>query len=89
MLSIEWDVVAFFALGLALLYGLGWLLLVPLRRLGWFFLNSLLGILALLLLDSVGGQIGLTAVANPFSAALTGLLGLPGLCLVLAIQNLL
>lgn len=52
-------------------------------------LNSLAGILALLFLNSFGGFLGLTAVANPFSAVLTGFLGLPGLGLVLLIQNLL
>ena len=46
MLAIEWEVVLFFALGVLLLYGLGWLLLVPFRRVLWFLLNSLAGILA-------------------------------------------
>lgn len=89
MLAIEWEVVLFFALGVLLLYGLGWLLLVPFRRVLWFLLNSLAGILALLFLNSFGGFLGLTAVANPFSAVLIGFLGLPGLGLVLLIQNLL
>lgn len=89
MLQVEWEVVLFFAVGLLLLYGLGWLLLVPLRRLGWFFLNSLLGIFALYLLRRFGQGLGLVAAINPFSALLTGFLGLPGLCLTLLIQNLL
>ncbi|MDR2514863.1 MAG: pro-sigmaK processing inhibitor BofA family protein [Christensenellaceae bacterium] len=89
MFSIEWDVVIFFALGILILYGVGWLLLVPLRRVLWFLFNSIAGILSLLLLGSLGSEIGIVAVANPFSALITGFLGLPGLVLVLLIQNLL
>ena len=55
-LSVSWEVVLFFALGIAQL---------------------------------AGGGFGLTAVINPFSAILTGFLGLPGVALVLLIQNLL
>ncbi|MDR3085507.1 MAG: pro-sigmaK processing inhibitor BofA family protein [Christensenellaceae bacterium] len=89
MLSIEWDVVVFFIVGILILYGVGWLLLVPLRRVLWFLFNSIAGILSLLLLGSLGSGIGIVAVANPFSAVMTGFLGLPGLVLVLLIQNLL
>ena len=85
---ISWEVIAFFALGMALLYGLGWLLLVPLRKGLWFLFNSLVGGVLLFVCQSLGQGIGLTAVVNPFSAILTGFLGLPGVGLVLIIQNL-
>ncbi len=88
MLTIEWDVVLFFAVGVLLLYGLGWLLLVPFKSMLWFLGNSLAGCAALLLLQNLGGSWGLAACANPFSAVLTGFLGLPGLALTLILQNL-
>ena len=77
-LSVSWEVVLFFALGMVLLYGVGWLLLVPLKKGLWFLFNSL-----------VGQGWGIVAVINPFSAILTGFLGIPGVGLVLLIQNLL
>ena len=88
-LSVSWEVVLFFALGMLLLYGVGWLLLVPLKKGLWFLFNSLVGGLLLWMLSLLGEQIALVAVVNPFSAILTGFLGIPGVGLVLVIQNLL
>ena len=88
-LSVSWEVVLFFALGMALLYGIGWLLLVPFRKGLWFLFNSLVGGLILWIVSQIGGRYGITAVINPFSAILTGFLGLPGVLLTLLIQNLL
>ena len=88
-IAIKWEVVLFFALGMVLLYGVGWLLLVPLKKGLWFLFNSLTGGLALWALSLMGESWGLVSVVNPFSAILTGFLGIPGVGLVLAIQNLL
>ncbi len=88
-LSISWEVVLFFVLGMALLYGVGWLLLVPLRKGLWFVFNSLVGGVALWVVSLLAESWGMVALVNPFSALLTGFLGLPGVGLVLAIQNLL
>ena len=41
------------------------------------------------ILSLLGERFGLVAVINPFSAILTGFLGIPGVGLVLVIQNLL
>ena len=88
-LSISWEVVLFFALGMALLYGVGWLLLVPFQKGLYFLFNSLVGGLLLWMASLVGGNFGLVAVIKPFSAILTGFLGIPGVALTLLIQNLL
>lgn len=89
MVQIEWTVVLWFGLGMVLLYGLGWLLLVPLKRVLWFLLNSLAGIVILLVLSALTPHTGIVAVPNPFSAVLAGFLGIPGVVLTLLIQNLL
>lgn len=88
-LSVSWEVVLFFALGMVLLYGVGWLLLVPLKKGLWFLFNSLVGGLMLWVVSLVGQGWGIVAVINPFSAILTGFLGIPGVGLVLLIQNIL
>ena len=48
-----------------------------------------MGGLLLWVLSLLGERLGLVAVVNPFSAILTGFLGIPGVGLVLVIQNLL
>ena len=88
-LSVSWEVVLFFALGMLLLYGVGWLLLVPLKKGLWFLFNSLVGGLMLWMISLFGESLGIVAMVNPFSAILTGFLGIPGVGLVLVIQNLL
>lgn len=88
-LSVSWEVVLFFALGMLLLYGVGWLLLVPLKKGLWFLFNSLVGGLMLWMISLFGENLGIVAMVNPFSAILTGFLGIPGVGLVLVIQNLL
>lgn len=88
-LSISWEVVLFFVLGMLLLYGMGWLLLVPLKKGLWFLFNSMVGGLILWCLSLLSEKMDIVAVINPFAAVLTGFLGVPGAGLVLAIQNLL
>lgn len=88
-IAVSWEVVLFFALGMVLLYGMGWLLLVPLRKGLWFLFNSMVGGLLLWVVSLLGKHWGMVSLINPFSAILTGFLGVPGVGLVLAIQNLL
>ena len=61
-LSVSWEVVLFFALGMLLLYGVGWLLLVPLKKGLWFLFNSLVGGLLLWIAQLAGGGFGAGAV---------------------------
>ena len=86
---ISWELVVSFALGLMLLYLIGWLLLVPMRFLWRLLAGSLLGALALWLINHFGLLVGFSVPLNPFTALITGLLGLPGLALVIALTRLL
>ena len=86
---VTWELVVSFALGLALLYLIGWLLLVPMRFLWRLLAGSLLGGLALWLVNHFGALVNFSLPLNPFTALLTGLLGLPGLALVAALDALL
>ncbi len=86
-LFVSWPVILYFLLGVVLLYGVGWLLMVPLKKGLFFLFNSGLGLLVLWILDFFTEKYGFSAVINPFSAILTGFLGLPGVGLALLIQN--
>ena len=88
-LFVSFPVILYFLLGVLLLYALGWLLMVPLKKGLFFLFNSGLGLLILWILGFFSEKYGFSAVINPFSAILTGFLGLPGVLLTLAIQNLL
>jgi inhibitor of the pro-sigma K processing machinery len=86
---IPWELVVSFALGLGLLYAIGWLLLVPMRFLWRLIAGGLMGALALWLINQLSGITGVTIAINPFTALSVGFLGLPGAALVIALQYLL
>ena len=58
----------------------------PLRLLGRVAANTLLGFGALALLDLTGGITGVTLGVNPLNALVIGVLGIPGLGLLLLLQ---
>ena len=86
---ISWELVVSFALGLALLYLIGWLLLVPMKFLWRLLAGGVLGALTLMLVNLVGGLFGFSVAVNPFTAMAVGFLGLPGAVLVILLQILL
>lgn len=86
---ITWELVVSFALGLVLLYLIGYLLLVPMRFLWRLLAGSLLGGLALWIVNHFGALFGFSVPLNPLTALITGALGLPGFLLVVALTYLL
>ena len=86
---ISWELIVSFALGLALLYLIGWLLLVPMKFLWRLLAGGVLGALTLMLVNLVGGLFGFQVAVNPFTAMAVGFLGLPGAVLVILLQILL
>ncbi len=60
--------------------------LSPLRTLTKLLVNTALGFGALLLLRWLGGYIGVTLGINLFNALVVGILGLPGLGLLLMLK---
>ncbi len=77
-----------------LAYSVGLLLLVIfcrifIRPIKWvlkLLINGILGGLILAAVNFVGGFAGLTIIINPLSALLSGLLGVPGIILVVILQ---
>ena len=88
-MQIPWELVLSFAIGLALLCLIGYLLLVPMRFMWRLMAGGVLGALALGLVNMVGGLMGFGVEINPFTAMAVGFLGLPGAALVVALQLLL
>lgn len=88
-LNIPFDIVIAYAAGLAILYFVGWLLLVRFKFLLRWMLNGLLGGVALWALNQVGRLIGVTMAVNPVTALTAGFLGVPGVILILFLQFIL
>ncbi len=78
-----------YVVGLAVLYLIGWLLLVPLKFLSKLMLNALAGGVLLVIISMVGGLFQLTVTVNVFTALLAGFLGVPGVVLVVLLPMLL
>ena len=85
---IPWELVLSFAIGLALLCLIGYLLLAPMRPMSRLVAGCVLGALALAVVNALGGLIGIHVEVNPFTAMAVGFLGLPGAALVIALQLL-
>ena len=81
-MQIPWELVLSFAIGLALLGLIGYLLLVPMRFMWRLLAGGVLGALALLVMNLLGSLAGFTVEINPFTAMAVGFLGLPGAALV-------
>lgn len=85
-LNIQPEIVLYFILGMALLYGLGWLLLVPGKKILRLLINSMLGAALMALVNWIGGYWDYSITLNPFVALLIGFLGMPGVALAAVLQ---
>ena len=88
-MGIPFGVVIGYAAGLVLLYLVGWLLLVPLKKLLKLIYNGILGGIILWVLNLVGGLINVRVAINPITALIVGFLGVPGIILILLLQFIL
>ena len=78
-----------FAFGLFLLYLIGMLLVIPIKLIFRLIANGIMGGILLLIVNLIGGFIGLSLIINPITAIIAGILGIPGVVLLLIIQNIL
>ena len=88
-MQIPWELVLSFAIGLALLCLIGYLLLVPMRFMWRLVAGGVMGALVLMMVNLLGGLVGFKVEINPFTAMAVGFLGLPGAALVVALRVLL
>lgn len=78
-----------FLLGLVLLYIIGLILVIPIKVIFKLIINGLIGGLILFLFNLVGGLFGIAIAINPLNAIIVGLLGVPGVVLLLILQVIL
>lgn len=80
------SVVMSYLLGVILLYFIARLLYVPLKSLAKLIFNAIIGGLMLAVLNLVGSFWGLYLAINPITALIVGLLGLPGVLLLVVLR---
>lgn len=75
-----------YILGLLILFVVTKIFFKPIKFLIRLIANSILGALALWLINLLRPLIGIYIGINPITALVTGLLGIPGICLLLLLQ---
>ena len=88
MPAMEFNVVIAYVFGLIVLYLVGWILLGPLKMMMKLLYNGVLGGLTLILLNFFGGFVGINIGVNPLTAITSGILGIPGIAMLLILQYL-
>ena len=71
-----------YAFGMLVVYTLGRFLLVPLKWILRCLISSLLGGLVIVLINTVFASWGVFIPLNTITAAITGILGVPGLIMI-------
>lgn len=88
-LGLTWGVVAIYGAGLGALYLFGRIFAMPIKWILRLLANALLGGAVLIAINVVGGPLGFHIGINPVTALVVGLLGLPGVLLLLLLSLLL
>lgn len=78
-----------YVVGLILIYVCCWIFIRPLKWLFKLLFNGVLGGLILVAINFIGSFAGLHITINPLSALITGLLGVPGVVLIIILQFIL
>ncbi|EOD00576.1 pro-sigmaK processing inhibitor BofA family protein [Caldisalinibacter kiritimatiensis] len=85
-MGLEVSVIVAYFVGILLLFIIGWLILIPLKFIFKLIINGIIGGVVLILLNFIGGFIGIHIGVNPITALIVGVLGVPGILLILIVQ---
>ncbi|MGE5329371.1 MAG: pro-sigmaK processing inhibitor BofA family protein [Deltaproteobacteria bacterium] len=85
-MGIETNTLLAYVFGLIVLYVIGKILIVPLKFLVKLFINAALGGIVLWLLNVFGGSVGINIGINVITAIVVGVLGIPGVILLVILN---
>ena len=74
-----------YVVGILLVALICFILTKPVKWIVKLILNGILGGIMLIIINAVGGSVGLTIPINPISALVSGILGFPGVILLVLI----
>lgn len=88
--GLNWDlnVIIAFLFGIILILLVGKLFLMPLKLIFRLVYNAIIGGIMLWVVNIVGGYFGFYLVINPITALIAGILGIPGVLLLIAFKIL-
>ena len=84
----ELNILIAFVLGLLLLYLVGRVMFVPLKLIMKLLVNGIVGGLVLWVINYFGGFLNFHIPLNPVTALVVGFLGIPGIVLLIVIQQI-
>ena len=76
-------------IGVLIVFAFGKVMLLPLKIIFRLVINGILGGLAILIINLIGAPFGFTISLNLISALVAGILGLPGIILLVILKFLL
>lgn len=76
-------------IGVLIVFAFGKVMLLPLKIIFRLVINGILGGLAIVIINLIGAQLGFTISLNLISALVAGILGLPGIILLVILKFLL
>ncbi|MDR5658884.1 pro-sigmaK processing inhibitor BofA family protein [Serpentinicella sp. ANB-PHB4] len=79
----ELTVIAAYAVGIILIYAFGSLLLWPIKKIIKLIWNGIMGGILLLIFNFFGGYFDIGLTINPLTAIIAGVLGVPGVILLI------
>lgn len=85
---LEYGTIFAYIIGIVLLYFLGKFLVVPMKTALKLIYNSILGGIAILVINFVGGNFNFQIALNPLTAFIIGTLGIPGAFLMAILKHL-
>ncbi|RQD73252.1 MAG: pro-sigmaK processing inhibitor BofA [Candidatus Syntrophonatronum acetioxidans] len=89
MEGLDYNALAAFAFAVLLIYLIGRLLVVPVKMIAKLLGNALAGGLLLLVFNLIGSPLGINLGVNIITALIVGMLGIPGLVMLVLIQRIL
>jgi inhibitor of the pro-sigma K processing machinery len=86
--GLTWDfnVIIAFAFGIVLIFIIGRLFLMPIKFVTHLIFNALIGGAMLWVVNYIGAHFGFAIAINPITALIAGVLGIPGVLLLIAFK---
>lgn len=81
------DIIIGYGIGILAIYIVAKLLSVPIRIISKLIFNGIAGGITLLLVNFIGEVFGITVAINALSALIAGFFGIPGVVLLIFINN--
>lgn len=83
------DIICAYIIGIIMLFLVAKLLILPIKIVWKLFVNALVGGITLIIINFIGAFFGLYIQINIITALITGLLGVPGVVIILILQYIL